>query len=122
MVTPQKNPHDDLSIMKQRVFMWSVVFVILVAASAALVYFVFIKDEGMFNRAQEAAQVTCGEIKTFTTCYGRRDCVPVDKCTCVSDYEHELRCGKTPALQCDCTKAGFDHCEKLLCQATNVNQ
>ncbi|MFA6553498.1 MAG: hypothetical protein WCT27_03650 [Patescibacteria group bacterium] len=115
MAIPSKNPHDDLTVMKQRVFMWSAVFLLLIVGSSILVYFVFVRNGGMFNRGEEVNQIGCGQFTTYTGCYGRRDCLPVDTCGCTTNTERDQRCGKTSTGVCNCFQGGFDHCEKLIC-------
>lgn len=115
MATPPKNPYDDLTVVKQRVLMWSVVFVLMVISCSVLVYFVFIRNGGVFNRSQETSQIDCAQLNSYTGCYARRDCLPVDKCGCTTEDERERRCGQTSTGVCNCFQGGFDHCEKLIC-------
>ncbi|MFH1207546.1 MAG: hypothetical protein V1668_02980 [Patescibacteria group bacterium] len=129
MAIQPKNPHDDLTVMKQRVFMWTVVFVLMVIGSAVLVYFVFIKDGGLYkksinanistntavNRGQPSNQDVCSKIVLYEACDSRSDCLPVDKCGCTTEDERERRCGQTPTGVCNCIQGGFDRCEKLIC-------
>lgn len=58
---------------------------------------------------------SCETLKSRTACLERNDCLPVDKCNCVTKNEQTDRCGQDPSLNCECASGGFERCETLVC-------
>lgn len=50
MATKPKKPYDDLMVMKQRIFTWAVVFFLVVVSCSVVVYFLFVKDGGLYKK------------------------------------------------------------------------
>ncbi|MFA5051634.1 MAG: hypothetical protein WC544_01060 [Patescibacteria group bacterium] len=49
MAAKPKKPNDDTLVLKQRIFAWTVVFVLMVLACSVMVYFLFINDGGLYK-------------------------------------------------------------------------
>ncbi|MFC1687610.1 PsbP-related protein [Patescibacteria group bacterium] len=119
---------ESQDVKKAKSILWIGLILIILIGTAIAVYFIFLKgqsinpsnNQNVTVNTNTVTQGDCDLITDSQECYDRQDCLPVDICGCTTTYELSRRCGDEDMIPCLCVAGGFDHCETLDCNNSQV--